>query len=148
MHSPGLSHTGSGSWVLHKGQTQLGLRFVPFPGLSSSGDQVLGEHDRCDLLPPLSQLLGFLGGQWVQLLRCAVCLFWGADLWLLLCRQMSTIRSPKKSWLATKSACSLVEDASLGPRLPSSDSGCPCLPVSGGGWASPQLASSAQSFVL
>ena len=27
-----------------KAQTQLGLHFVPFPGLSSSGDQVLGEH--------------------------------------------------------------------------------------------------------
>ena len=27
-----------------KAQTQLGLRFVPFPGLSSSGDQVLGER--------------------------------------------------------------------------------------------------------
>ena len=27
-----------------KAQTQLGLRFVPFPGPSSSGDQVLGER--------------------------------------------------------------------------------------------------------
>ena len=27
-----------------KAQTQLCLRFVPFPGLSSSGDQVFGEH--------------------------------------------------------------------------------------------------------
>ena len=27
-----------------KAQTRLGLCFVPFPGLSSSGDQVLGEH--------------------------------------------------------------------------------------------------------
>ena len=26
-----------------KAQTQLGLRFVPFPGPSSSGDQVLGK---------------------------------------------------------------------------------------------------------
>ena len=29
-------------------------------------------------VPPLS----FLGVQWACLLRCAVCLFWGADLWL------------------------------------------------------------------
>ena len=35
---------GSGSWVLHKAQTWLGLRLMPFPGLSSSGDQVLGER--------------------------------------------------------------------------------------------------------
>ena len=38
---------------------------VPFPGLSSSGDQVLGECTlpvwRCILSPPPSQLLGFLG---------------------------------------------------------------------------------------
>ena len=27
-----------------KAQIQLGLHFVPFPGLISSGDQVLGEH--------------------------------------------------------------------------------------------------------
>ena len=27
-----------------KAQTQLGLRFVPFPAQSSSGDQVLGER--------------------------------------------------------------------------------------------------------
>ena len=54
----------------------------------------------------------------------------------------------KKSWLATKPACSLVDDASLGPRVPPSGSGCPRLPVSGGGWAGPQLASSVQSFVL
>ena len=43
MHFPGLSCSGSGSRVLHKGQTQLGLRFVPFPGPSSSDNQVLGE---------------------------------------------------------------------------------------------------------
>ena len=34
----------------------------------------------CELLPPLFQLLGFLGVQRACLLRCAVCLFWGADL--------------------------------------------------------------------
>ena len=32
-----------------KAQTWLGLRFVPFPGLSSLGDQVLGEHSRSQL---------------------------------------------------------------------------------------------------
>ena len=39
---------------------------------------------------------------------CAVCLFWGAGFWLRPSRQMSIIQSPKKSWLAEKSACSLV----------------------------------------
>ena len=105
---------------------QFGLHFVPFPGLSSSGDQVLGKHGRCNLLPPPSLPLGFLGVQLAHLLR-----------------RMSTVQNPKKSWLAMKPVCSLVDDASLGPRLPPSGSGCPYLPVSGGEWAGLQLASSA-----
>ena len=50
-------------------EIQLGLRFVPFPGPSSSGDEVFGERSRCDLLPPPSLPLGFLGVQLVHLLR-------------------------------------------------------------------------------
>ena len=96
-----------------------------------TGDQVFVEHSHCDLSPPPSLPLGFLGVQLAHLLR-----------------QMSTVQNPKKSWLATKPACSLVDDASLGPRVPPSGSGCPRLLVSGGGWAGPQLASSVQSFVL
>ena len=126
----------------------MGLCFVPFPGVSSSGDQVLGEHGCFDLSPPLSLPLGFLGLQLAHLLRCALCLFWGADLWLRPSQWMSTVQNPKKSWLAMKPACSLVDDASLGPRLPPSGSGCPHLPVSGWGWAGPQPATSAQFFVL
>ena len=61
-------------------QTQLGLRFVPFPGPSSSGDQVFGERGRCDLSPPLSLLLSFLGVQQAHLLR-----------------QLLTVQNPKKS---------------------------------------------------
>ena len=80
MHFPGLNCSGSGSRVLHKGW--LGLHFVLFPGLNSSGDQVFGKRGHCDLSPPPSLPLGFLGVQWARLLRCAVCLFWGADLWL------------------------------------------------------------------
>ena len=45
MHVPGLSHSGSGSQVLHKGV----LCFVPFPGPSNSGDQVPGERSRPQL---------------------------------------------------------------------------------------------------
>ena len=108
-----------------KVQTWLGMCFVPFPGLSSSGDQVFGKHGGCDLSPSPSLPLSFLGVQLVHLLRGT-----------------STVQNPKKSWLAMKPACSLVDDASLGPRLPPSSSGCPRLPVSGGGWAGPQLDSS------
>ena len=44
MHFAGLSCSGSSSWYSTKAQTQLGVVFVPFPGPSSSGDKVLGEH--------------------------------------------------------------------------------------------------------
>ena len=57
----------------------------------------------CIVSPPRSQPLGFLGGSGRPHLRCAVCLFWGADLWLQPSRQMSTIQNTKKSWLATGS---------------------------------------------
>ena len=67
---------------------------------------------------------GFSGCLQVHLLRCAVCLFWGADLWLRPSRRMSTVQNPKKSWLATKPVCSLVDNASLGPQLPPYGSGC------------------------
>ena len=106
----------------------------------------------CILSPPLSQMLGFLGGCGCAPLKCAVCLFWETDLWLQPSRRISTVQNPKNSWLAMEPGCSLVEDASLGPRLPLWGSGGPCLPVSSGGWASLQPASSlllfAQSFVL
>ena len=112
----------------------MDLHFVPFPGPSSSGDQVLGKRGHCNLLPPLSLLLGFLGVKLAHLLRCAVCLFWGADLWLRPAWWMSTIQNPKKSWLATKPACSLVDDASLGLQLPLLALAAPtCLSPAGDG---------------
>ena len=109
----------------------MGLCFVPFPGLSSSDDQVFDKCGHCDLLPPPSLPLGFLVVQLAHLLR-----------W------MFTVQNPKKSWLAMKPACNLVDNASLGLRLPPSGSACPCLPVTGRGWAGLQPASSAWFFVL
>ena len=85
VHFPGLSLSGSGSWVFHSGTGWVGPPLcVPFPGLSSSGDQVLGKCTlpgvRSVLSPLQSQPLGFLGAQQEHHLRCAVCLLWGADL--------------------------------------------------------------------
>ena len=49
MHFPGLSHSGSGSWVLHEGADSVGPAFLPFSSLSSSGDQVLCQRSRPQL---------------------------------------------------------------------------------------------------
>ena len=103
---------------------------------------MLGERGLCDLSPPPSLPLGFLGVPLVRLLRCAICLFWVADLWLQPSWWMSTVQNPKKSWLARKPSCSLVDDAAIGgPAL----AALACLSVEGDGQ---QPASSAQSFVL
>ena len=85
---------------------------------------MFGEGGCCDLLPPPSLPLGFLGVQLVHLL------------WRM------TVQNPKKSQLAKKPACSLVDTVSLGLRLPPSGSGC--LSREGGGL---QPAISIQSFV-
>ena len=52
LHLPGPSSSGSGTRVVLRGADSVGLRFVPFPGWSSSGDEVFGERDCCDLSPP------------------------------------------------------------------------------------------------
>ena len=62
---------------------------------------------RCILSPPWSQPFGFLGVQWGHHLRCAVCLLWGADLWLWPSWQISIIQDPRKTWLATGSLLSV-----------------------------------------
>ena len=87
--SPGL-HALPGSEPLRfrfSGTPQrhrMGLSFAPFPGPSSSSDQVLCERAlpgmQCILSPPQSQWLGFLGAPPERHLRFAVCLLWGADL--------------------------------------------------------------------
>ena len=69
MYFPGLSHSVSVIGYFSKVQTALGLCFVPFPGLSSSGDEVFGECSRSDLSPPPSLQLDFLGVALRQLLR-------------------------------------------------------------------------------
>ena len=84
IHFPGLSCSGSGSWVLHKGADSVGPALCALPRSEQLGawraQSPPGEG--CILFPPPSQPLSFLGVQWACLLRCATCLFWGADLWL------------------------------------------------------------------
>ena len=56
MHFPDLATQVQVLGYSTKAQSQLGLCFVPFPGQSSSGDQVLGEHTlpprQCIFSPP------------------------------------------------------------------------------------------------
>ena len=88
--------------------------------------QVFGERGRCDLSPLPLLLLSFLGVQLAHFLR-----------WVM------TVQNPKKSQLAKKPACSLVDNVSLGLRLP--PSGSSCLSPEGDGL---QPANSVLSFVL
>ena len=133
------------------------MRFLPFPGPSSSGNQVRGERT----VP---------GGPWVSSppwswplpgalqeyhLRCAMCLLWGADLRLRPSWQMSASQYPRKTWLATGSLLTVWWGmSSLVPRLPLAFQlwlSPACLSATSGGRTSPQLARSplvfAQSFV-
>ena len=86
VHSPGLSHSCSGSQVLPKGADLVGPVFCALPRseqLRRPGAwRAHTSQVQCILSPPRSQPLGFLGAQWERRRRCAVCLFWGADLWL------------------------------------------------------------------
>ena len=158
---PQLTHTSTGDT-----QTQFWLSLVvecafwPFPGLSSSGDQVLGDGTVPGGLwsysPPRSRPLGFLGALRECHLRCAVCLLWGADLRLQPSWPMSTIQDPRKMWLADGGLLTVWwRMLSLGPRLPLAFwlwLSPAYLSASGQTGASPQLARSplgfAQSFVF
>ena len=107
MHFPGLSCSGSGSWVLHKGTDLFGPEFCPSQVQPAQATRCLvstfSPGGRCILSPPWSQPFGFLGVQWGHHLRCAVCLLWGADLWLWPSWPISIIQDPRKTWLATGS---------------------------------------------
>ena len=101
-----------------RAQTQMGMRFVPFPGPSSSGDQVLGE---CTVPNWPCVCLNHLPGprRLVFWVRCSgtisgvMCLLWGVDLRLQPTWRMSTTQDPRKTWLATGCLLSLVEDAEM-----------------------------------
>ena len=104
LYLPGPSRSGSGTPVVLRGaDSQLGLRFVPFPGLSSSGDEVFGERGCCDLWPP-RRSSGCTTGTPSQ-----------AD---VDCPEPQEV-------LVSKEAClQFLDNVSLGLRLPPSGSGC------------------------
>ena len=147
-----------GSWLLCQELSEAGPGLYALPRSKLLGFRFSGTPQRCRL--GWACVLRPSQARAAQVMRClasAVAVtsplpslplgFLGVQLEYLV-GWMSTVQNPMKSWLAMKPACSLVDDASLGPQLPSSDSGCPLLPLSRGGWAGPQPASSAQSLVL
>ena len=90
---------------------------------------------------------------WVCHLRCATCLFWGADLWLQPSQWMSSIQDPRKAWLATGNLLAVWwRMPSLGPSVLLSGCGCcpsaPCLQQGVGPSAASSHLVFAQSFVL
>ena len=145
MYFPGRNSSGSGFWVLHKGTDSVGPPFCALP----RSEQLrrpgawrvhIPQVGRCALSPPWSQPLSFLGGSGCARLQCALCLFWGADLWLRPSWQKSTIQNPKGFWLVT--GCLLARGCLSGAEFASfqlwlSPS---CFPVSSGGWAGLQPA--------
>ena len=135
VHFPDLRRSGSGCRVLHNGTESVGPVFCALPrsgqlrqpGAWRTHSPQVG---RCVLSPPPSQPLSFLGAQWERCFRCAMCLLWGADLWLQPSWQMSTVQDPRKTCLATGGLLTVWwRMLSLGPRLALTGSGC-CPPAS------------------
>ena len=90
----------------------LGVRFVPFPGVSSSDDQclesVLSQKGRVSESPPQSWPLGFPGAMRKHRLRCAIRLLRRPDLRLRLSWWMSTIQDLRKMSLAARSLLTVL----------------------------------------
>ena len=92
---PGLSCSGSGSWLLHKGTDSVGPVFCALP----RSEQLRRPGAWRAHCPRWAVRLNHLpcprcSVSWVQQehhLRCAVCLLWGAGFWLQPSWQMSTI---------------------------------------------------------
>ena len=96
MHFPGLSHSGSGSQVLHKG-TDSGPAFCALPRSEKFRQPAAwwahSPRVQCVLSPLPFQPRGFLG---VQLAHRLLCLLSGADLWLWPSWWMSTVQHPRR----------------------------------------------------
>ena len=118
VHFPGLSRSGSGSGsrVLYKGADSVGPAFCAFPSEQLREPGAWWAHSlqvQCDFSPPHPRL-----SFWARPVRWALCLFWGADLWLRPSRRMSTTQNLRKSLVRNwKPVCSLVGDAVSGAEF-------------------------------
>ena len=79
MHLPCPSHSGSGTRVVLRGADSVGPVFCVLPRSSSSGDEVFGGRQCCDLSPPRHSVISF---------RRVGLLFWVPD---VLCRHSEVV---------------------------------------------------------
>ena len=130
MHFPGLSHSGSGTQVVHKGTDLVRPAFCAVP--------------RSDQLRwPGVWLVQFL---WLMASHVPAAQFSGYT--TSAPSQVDVDRSESQEVLVSNEACLQFGRWCLsGAWLIPSGSGCPHLLVSSGGWVCPQPASSNQSFV-
>ena len=104
MHCPGLSRSGSGSWVVHKGADFVGPAFCAFPRFEQLRRPAALRAHCLRRSVHLNHLPS--PGCSVSQVHCestvlgVPCLLWGADLRLRPSWQMSTIQDPRKTWLA------------------------------------------------
>ena len=128
---PGLSRSGSGSQVLHKGTDSVGPAFCALP----RSEQLMGPGAWWAQWPPGVVCLitspipaaPFPGWQQVCLSQVGRVSLLGS--WSLAATIPVDVNCPGEVLFSKwEPACSFVEDASLGLRLPLSGSGCPCLP--------------------
>ena len=146
-HFPGLSHSGSGSRVLHKGADSVGPAFSAFPGPSSPGNQVLGEHT----LPGCRASYHLPGpshsNSWLAVgTPSPVCHGSLLGSWSLAATLPVDVNHPESQEILGsnwKPACSLVEHAVSGAEFAPGCCLSPCL----WGWAGPQPVSSPLVFI-
>ena len=116
--------------VFHKSADSVGREFCAFPtGAAQASRGVMGA-----LSPGAVRLLPSVVSASVSaLVRCTLCLFWGADLWLRPSLRMSS-RISRSLWLETGSMFAVwyMGCRSLGPSLPHSPPHCLLSPVGDG----------------
>ena len=130
-HFPGLSRSGSGSRVLHKGTDSAGPAFCAFPVRAAQAARSLTSA------LSLGAVCLIPSAVWPQLLcalvGCALCLFWESDFWLQPSWWMSTIQNLRKSLVRSwEPVCILVGGAVSGAECAPFPSPLPPPPAGDG----------------
>ena len=103
VHFPSLSHSSLFLGTPQMCRLAWACVLCPSQVRAAQATRCLGSKWRVCLITCLVPGTRFPGWQRGHCLRCATCLFWGADLWLWPSWHMSTVQNPRKYWLATGS---------------------------------------------